>query len=43
MDQMNSSKGVLNDQIAIITGVSSGLGRATALAFAKALTARSDR
>jgi NADP-dependent 3-hydroxy acid dehydrogenase YdfG len=36
MNQMNSSKGVLNDQVAIIAGVSSGLGRATALAFAKA-------
>ena len=36
MNQMNSSKGVLNDQVAIITGVSSGLGRATALALAKA-------
>jgi NAD(P)-dependent dehydrogenase (short-subunit alcohol dehydrogenase family) len=36
MDPINSSKSVLNGQVAIVTGVSSGLGRATALALAKA-------
>lgn len=36
MNQINSSTGVLNGRVAIITGVSSGLGRATALALAKA-------
>jgi len=36
MDQIDSAKGVLDGQVAIVTGVSSGLGRATALALAKA-------
>jgi|SRR6516162_8652420 len=36
MDKMNSSNDVLKGQVAIITGVSSGLGRATALALAQA-------
>jgi NAD(P)-dependent dehydrogenase (short-subunit alcohol dehydrogenase family) len=36
MNQINSSTGVLNGRVAIVTGVSSGLGRATALALAKA-------
>jgi NAD(P)-dependent dehydrogenase (short-subunit alcohol dehydrogenase family) len=36
MDLINSSKRVLSGQVAIVTGVSSGLGRATALELAKA-------
>ena len=36
MEPLNSSESVLNGQVAIVTGVSSGLGRATALALAKA-------
>ena len=36
MNQISSSTGVLDGRVAIITGVSSGLGQATALALAKA-------
>jgi NAD(P)-dependent dehydrogenase (short-subunit alcohol dehydrogenase family) len=36
MDLINSYKRVLSGQVAIVTGVSSGLGRATALELAKA-------